>query len=133
MRRLLVTGSAVVVCGLALVAAGCGGGTDITPTPETVVGTLAQPTDQGPANIPKGDAAAGKPLFASSGCGGCHTLAAAGTSGTVGPDLDDAKPTLEKAFTQIKEGGGGMPAFSPQLSDQQIADVAEYVVESTSG
>lgn len=67
-----------------------------------------------------------KSLFTSS-CGSCHTLAAAGTSGTVGPNLDQSKPSFEKAFTQIKNGGGGMPAFSGTLTDEQIRALARYV------
>ncbi len=133
MRRTLGLAALGLAALLALVAAGCGGGTEISPTPETVVGTLAQPTDAAPADIPEGDAAAGKELFASSGCGGCHTLADAGTSGTVGPNLDEAKPSLEKAYTQITNGGGAMPPYKDQLSEQQIADIAAYVVQSTSG
>jgi mono/diheme cytochrome c family protein len=66
-------------------------------------------------------------------CGGCHTLGDAGTSGTVGPDLDQLKPSMDAAVEQITNGGGGMPAFGDQLSEQQIQALAEYVVESTSG
>ena len=132
MRRTLGLAALGLTVLVALVAAGCGG-TEISPTPETVVGTLAQPTDTAPSNIPEGDAAAGKELFASSGCGGCHTLADAGTNGNVGPNLDEAKPSLEKTYTQITNGGGGMPPYNDQLSEQQIADIAAYVVESTSG
>ena len=58
-------------------------------------------------------------------------LSAAGTSGTVGPNLDEAQPSAEKAYEQILNGGGGMPAFQDQLTEQQIADVTAYVVEST--
>jgi len=73
-----------------------------------------------------------KSLFTTA-CGSCHTLADAGTSGTVGPSLDDAKPTLDKAIAQITNGGGGMPAFKGQLSDAQIQALAEYVVQATGG
>jgi mono/diheme cytochrome c family protein len=72
-------------------------------------------------------------VFASAGCGGCHTLEAAGSSGNVGPNLDDAKPDLELAHNRVTNGAGAMPAFKGQLSDQEIADVAAYVVESTQG
>ena len=63
-------------------------------------------------------------------CGGCHTLAAAGTTGTTGPNLDEAKPSLEESIRQIRNGGGGMPAFAGDLSDGEIRAIARYVVES---
>jgi cbb3-type cytochrome c oxidase subunit III len=73
-----------------------------------------------------------KALFVQS-CGSCHTLADAGTSGTIGPDLDQLKPPLDAAIEQITNGGGGMPAFGDQLSQQQIQALAEYVVQATGG
>jgi cytochrome c6 len=108
-----------------LVLAGCGSGETVKPVAETVIGKA--PTEQ----QAKGNAAAGKSVFASAGCGGCHTLKAASSTGTVGPNLDQLKPSLSAATKQIKNGGRGMPAFSGQLSDQQIADVAAFVVQST--
>jgi mono/diheme cytochrome c family protein len=69
----------------------------------------------------------------SSNCGSCHVLQDAGTSGTVGPSLDEAKPAFEAAFTQIKNGGGGMPAFGGQLTDEQIRALARYIVRVTQG
>ena len=131
MRRQLLTGLAIAGLAVALAAAGCGG-TEVTPTPETVIGTLPEDTSAA-IEVPAGDAAAGAAVFESGGCGGCHVLSAAGTSGTVGPNLDDAQPSPEKAYEQILNGGGGMPAFKDQLTEQQIADVTAYVVESTSG
>jgi mono/diheme cytochrome c family protein len=82
---------------------------------------------------PSGGDTDGESIFASAGCGGCHTLAAAGSNGTVGPNLDEAKPSYELAVTRVTLGQGGMPSFSDQLEPQQIADVAQYVVDSTSG
>ena len=66
-------------------------------------------------------------------CGSCHALDAAGTTGTTGPSLDESKPGLQEAITQIKKGGGGMPAFEGKLSDEQINALAKYIVESTGG
>ena len=66
-------------------------------------------------------------------CGGCHTLADAGTSGTVGPNLDQLKPSLDAAVKQITNGGGGMPAFKDQFSQEQIQALAQYVVKATGG
>jgi cbb3-type cytochrome c oxidase subunit III len=67
-----------------------------------------------------------KSLFTSN-CGSCHTLADAGTSGTIGPNLDQANPSLQKAITQITNGGGGMPPFKGRLTDAQIRALARYV------
>ena len=81
--------------------------------------------------VPKGDATAGKAVFASTNCGGCHTLKAAGSTGSVGPDLDQLKPPLDRIYHQVEVGGGPMPAFKGQLSNKQIADVSAYVFAAT--
>ena len=85
------------------------------------------------ASIGGGPAAGGggddpKSMFTSN-CGSCHTLEKAATSGTVGPNLDQAQPTFEAAVRQITNGGGGMPAFGEQLTDEQIRALARYVSE----
>ena len=54
-------------------------------------------------------------------------------SGTVGPNLDDSQPSFELVVDRVTNGAGAMPAFEGQLSEQEIADVSAYVVESTSG
>jgi mono/diheme cytochrome c family protein len=82
---------------------------------------------------PAGDPAAGKEVFASAGCTGCHTLADAGASGAVGPNLDEAKPPYELVIDRVTNGKGAMPPFAGQLSEQQIQDVAAYVVQATGG
>ena len=71
-------------------------------------------------------------MFASQGCGGCHTLSAAGAGGNVGPNLDQAKPPTELVVARVTKGKGVMPAFG-SLSAQQVADVAAFVTKSTSG
>ena len=77
---------------------------------------------------PAGDAAAGKAVFlGDSACGSCHTLADAGTSGTIGPDLDATKPSSELVVERVTNGSGVMPSFADSLSEQQIQDVAAYV------
>ena len=68
-----------------------------------------------------------KAIFAEAGCGGCHTLEAAGASGTVGPNLDDAKPSKELVIDRVTNGKGVMPAFKDSYSAEQIAAVADYV------
>jgi cytochrome c553 len=74
-------------------------------------------------------AAAGAEVFGSAGCGSCHTLAAARARGQVGPNLDQLRPDFETVRAKVADGGGGMPSFSGQLSDQQIRDVAAFVAE----
>ena len=66
-------------------------------------------------------------VFATAGCTGCHTLKAEGSTGTVGPNLDDAKPTYDKVLTQVTNGGGVMPPFKGTLTEQQIADIRAWL------
>jgi mono/diheme cytochrome c family protein len=117
------------------VLAGCGSEGVTAPVPETVVGTLPKATvePETPAFKLKGDPAAGKKIFTSAGCVSCHTLADAGATGTVGPNLDAAKPDYRLATARVTNGKGAMPSFKGQLSDQEIADVAAYVVTATGG
>ena len=86
-----------------------------------------------PAAEPAGDAAAGKELFVENGCGSCHTLVDAGSSGTIGPNLDDSKPAFDLVVERVTNGKGPMPAFGGTLSAEQIEDLAAYVVQATSG
>ena len=76
-----------------------------------------------------GDAVSGEQVFTSN-CGSCHTLGAAGTSGDIGPNLDDLKPNESTVETKVRNGGGGMPAFEGNLSDAEIQAVAKYVAEN---
>jgi mono/diheme cytochrome c family protein len=121
---------------LGLLGAGCLDGEETSATPNTVVGTLPTSTGSGeqlPAMKLTGEPAAGKQVFETAGCKGCHTLADAGATGTVGPNLDDAKPDKDLVITRVTKGMGAMPPFAGQLTDQQIADVAAYVVQATGG
>ena len=122
--------SILIVIPVALLLAGCGGET-AAPVAETVVGTLPTTTAPAGPKLPEGDAGAGKNDFASAGCGGCHVLKEAGASGTVGPNLDELAPDLAAIQEQVLNGGGGMPPYKGQLSDQQIADVSQFVYDST--
>src|SRR5437763_8478598 len=80
--------------------------------------------------VPAGaDAAAGAKVFASAGCGGCHTFAPAKASGQAGPNLDRIRSSFAQVRAQVENGGGGMPAFKGQLSAAQIRDVAAFVVK----
>jgi len=128
---------------LAFVFAGCGSEGTVSPTAETVVGTVATTTTQ----AAKGDAKAGATLFISQGCGGCHTFKPAGTNGTVGPDLDKLAEYAKTAdqgsleeFTHesianpsayIEQGfPNSMPNFGSTLSAKQIADLVAYLTEN---
>ena len=105
-----------------------------TETGETETGeTETGETETGGDGGSEGDAAAGEAVFADNGCASCHTLEAAGASGTIGPNLDESQPDFELAVDRVTNGAGAMPAFGDTLDEQQIADVAAYVVESTSG
>ncbi|MFN8132675.1 MAG: c-type cytochrome [Solirubrobacteraceae bacterium] len=64
-------------------------------------------------------------------CGSCHTLAAAGTSGKTGPDLNQLKPDAARVEKQVTNGGGGMPAFKGQLTPDQIKKLAAYVAAAS--
>ena len=113
---------------------------DVASYVATVAGTgdpdapAPAPTTPAPAPEPPaggggtaGDAAAGKDVFATAGCGGCHALADAGSSGNVGPDLDQAKPDAALVTDRVTNGKGAMPPFQGQLDATQISDVAAYV------
>jgi cbb3-type cytochrome c oxidase subunit III len=63
-------------------------------------------------------------------CSSCHTLAAAGATGTVGPNLDQLKPAMAVVVRQVTNGGSIMPAFKGKLSAAQIQAVAKYVSSS---
>ena len=145
------------VLGLASVAlVGCGGGEETAPLPETVEGTVAQETetegeeteatetetteetateetetDEGDGGQAQGDAEAGAAIYNEQGCGGCHVLEAAGSSGSVGPNLDESKPELDLIVDRVTNGQGVMPAFGDELSEEEIQNVAAYVFQST--
>jgi mono/diheme cytochrome c family protein len=130
---------AAVLAAFVVVAAGCSSSRPydhktVAPLPTKIVGKVAR---QAAPTVPKeykgGDATAGKQVFETAGCKGCHTLSDAGATGTVGPNLDQAKPPLSLAVTRVTKGAGAMPSFKGQLSTKQIADVTAYVVKATGG
>jgi mono/diheme cytochrome c family protein len=132
--RLRLVALSLLLGAVAFFAAGCLDGSKESATPDKVVGTVettTTTTSGGNANLPaldlKGDATAGKSVFSSAGCGSCHTMKDAGSNGTVGPNLDDAKPSLQLVVERVTLGKSPMPPFKGQLKDQQIADVAQYV------
>ena len=102
-----------------------------TATTTTTASTPSPTTTSGGTSSVQGDPAAGKSVFTSAGCSGCHTLKAANATGTVGPNLDTLKPAYDRIVTQVENGGGPMPAFKDQLSATQIHNVAAFVYTST--
>ena len=137
MRRIALLTFLALALAVPFGLAACGGGEEASPTPETIEGppptaaTTEAETTEEPASTVEGDATAGEGVYASAGCGGCHTLEAAGSTGNVGPNLDDSKPSAALTTDRVTNGRGAMPAFEGQLDEKQIADVAAYVVEST--
>ena len=91
------------------------------------VASLPVRAEPGTAAGGGGGTADGKAIFAEAGCGGCHTLKAAGASGNVGPNLDDAKPSKELVIDRVTNGKGVMPSFKSSYSAEQIAAVADFV------
>jgi mono/diheme cytochrome c family protein len=117
-----------------------------TETHETTTGetetteTETAPTTTTGEEEPSGDPEAGKAVFAGNGCGGCHVFAAAGASGTVGPNLDESLEGKDAEYVQraiedpnadVAEGyqPGIMPSFE-QLSDDQVSDLVAFLTES---
>jgi cytochrome c553 len=90
---------------ISLAATGCGGG--------------------GASNSPGGK------VFASAGCGNCHTLKEADAKGQIGPNLDELKPDEATVAHQVRVGGNGMPSFGKKLSTHQIAQVASFVAQAS--
>jgi mono/diheme cytochrome c family protein len=103
------------------------------PAPTEPAPTEGETTVTTPPAEPTGDAAAGKDVFASAGCASCHTLADAGSTGTIGPELDATMPSYELAVERVTNGSGAMPPFRDMLSEQQIQDVAAYVSSVAGG
>lgn len=110
----------VFVLALGFAVAGCGGGGG---------GGTAEGVDTSTVPPSVGDVVAGREAFISGTdppCGTCHTLADAGTTGTIGPNLDELKPTFEQVQTAVETGPGAMPDFG-NLSPLFVDNVAAYV------
>jgi cbb3-type cytochrome c oxidase subunit III len=100
-------------------------GTDADAVAAYVALVAGNPSAAGPTSATS--ATSGKDIFVAN-CGSCHTLADAGTNGTIGPNLDQLKPALSIVQRQVTNGGSVMPAFKGQLTPAQITAVAKYVV-----
>jgi cytochrome c oxidase subunit I len=137
MRRLLP------FLALTVVLAGCGRVQTVSPTAETVVGSVPTTT----AQAATGDAKAGAALFTAQGCGGCHVFKPANSQGNVGPDLDKlaqyaktadqgslqefVHESIANPSAYIEKGyPNAMPNFGQTLSDQQIADLVAYLTQN---
>jgi sulfite dehydrogenase len=92
------------------------------PAPPPTTSTSSSPTTTTASPL-----AAGKQVFTTAGCAGCHTLKDAGATGTVGPNLDQLKPSEARVAKQVTNGGKIMPAFKGRLTPAQIQAVAKYV------
>ena len=119
------------VAGLPVLGGGAeaGGGTT---TGEDGGGTTTG-EDGGGTTTSGGGEDEGEAVFASSGCGSCHTLQAAGATGSIGPNLDETGPPRDLVVDRVTNGAGAMPSFKDSLSEEQITAVADYVVASTGG
>jgi mono/diheme cytochrome c family protein len=138
MRR--ISAGPLVMLLLVLVAgalvAGCGSSkkkTTTTASTTSSASTSSSPTTSSTTSASSSSTTAagvslkaGRTVFDST-CASCHTLAAAGSTGTVGPNLDQLKPSDALVVHQVTDGGGGMPAFGSSLSKTQIQSVALFV------
>jgi mono/diheme cytochrome c family protein len=100
-----------------------GGGTSTSTTTTTASAGVVEPL--------VGDPVAGQAVWSSAGCATCHTMRAAGATGTVGPNLDSSKPGQDLVIQRVTNGINVMPAFGDQLNGKQIQDVASFVYKST--
>jgi cytochrome c oxidase subunit 2 len=113
--------------------AGCGGSEAVEPLPDTVEGTIEQET------LPPGNAEAGATVYEDLNCGSCHTFEPAGTTGELGPNLDESLEGQDAEFirsaivnpnAEIAEGfqPNIMPGdYGQQLEDQELADLVAFL------
>jgi cytochrome c551/c552 len=119
-----------------------GGTTTETGGTTTEAATTGEAEPPPPPAAAEGDAAAGKGVFDTGGCGGCHAFSAAGTTASVGPDLDEALQGKDAAFVresivdpnkEIASGyaAGIMPQdFGQKLSQKQLDDLVAFLTQS---
>ena len=70
----------------------------------------------------------GKDVFLSKAvCSACHTLADAGSSGDIGPNLNEIRPDKMRVINTVTNGIGVMPPYEDQLTLEEIEAVAHYV------
>jgi cytochrome c6 len=106
--------------------------TETEPTETEPTDTETTETETEPPAGGGGSEPVGRQIFVDN-CASCHTLADAGTSGTIGPNLDDSQPPVELAVDRVTNGQGAMPSFSDTLTAEQIQEVATYVSAAAGG
>jgi cytochrome c len=130
--------AALLLTSVVLVLAGCGGGEEVRPLPETIEGAVTQQQLEG-------DAERGKTIFADGGCGSCHTFAPAGSQGKIGPELNELKTHADAAGQPLDQyvrssivnpnafvvdgyDEGVMPPFAGEPQD--VADLVAFLTEN---
>lgn len=125
----------IAMFAIAALIAGCGSSSDENadkaPSGDTAAQTEKSDDDSMASEEDKADAIdgseEGKSVFQNAGCGGCHTLDAAGAKGKSGPDLNNVKISATAIEGKVRSGGNGMPAFGDRLNDNEISQVAAFV------
>ena len=116
------------------------------PTSPSYVGyAAARPGDDEGALATAGlaEATTGEQIFTAAGCAGCHTFQPAGSTGTIGPDLDDlasaagdmspeefVRQSILDPDAEVAQGfsAGVMPSFDGRLSDKQVQALVDYLL-----
>lgn len=153
--RLIESSAFIAVAAIAFVGGLLIGDLGASPKTETVVATASNEGEEAEATEAEegsGEAAAGgtaqmeggAQVFASTGCGSCHTFKAAGSTGTIGPDLneflapDDDKPGIEEMIddpnAEIAEGFSAnvMPQnYGQTLSTQELEQLVNFLIENS--
>lgn len=126
---------ALILVATGLLVAGCGSEGTVSPLPSKVIGT----TPTTPAV--KGDPTAGEQVFTAQGCGSCHAFTPAGSTGTVGPNLDETLAGKTPDFVHeaivnpnAEVAKGYQPNIMPQtygaqLSPKQLADLIAFLTQ----
>ena len=74
----------------------------------------------------------GKDVFLNKAvCSTCHTLADAGSSSNIGPNLNEIRPNKMRVINTVTNGIGVMPSYEGELTSEEIEAVAHYVSTST--
>jgi|SRR5919201_2139895 mono/diheme cytochrome c family protein len=136
---------AAIVTALSVLLVACGYEGTVQPTAKKVVGSIPSATTTA---APPGNPTAGKPVFAKTGCGGCHTFKPAGSTGKIGPDLDKLPQYAKQAnqgsledFTResiVNPSAYLQPGYSDlmpknygtALTAKQISDVVAFLTKS---
>lgn len=125
-RGTLLPLAAIAAIALLVFLTACGGddGDDTTAATTTTQETTATEAGGG------GAGAEGSTIFAEN-CASCH---GSDGSGGFGPSLQNRSDlSVERVTEQVTNGGGEMPSFEGQLSEEQIAAVADYVSTQIAG